>query len=413
MSENTIKIGSDFHVRDHRVFASKLKELIEFRGFERVHLDFSQTETCFQDAALPLTALVRKYRHEGVQFKIELPRFDRLRRLFINCNWARLMSPTEFPPPDERSDLNLPATEYRDDGEQHQLVRGIIDRVLKVTQHLERSHLRAFEWSLNEITDNVLLHSESATGGIAQLSIRPRSRELEFIVADAGVGIPESLRIGKKETWDDLEALKQSIKEGVTRGVGQGNGLFGTARVCQLSGGAFSINSGSAYLAGTREQLVTGQMHELSFGCTSVACAMSYARPLVLEEALKFAGRSSAKVDFMELDYEGFEGNAAIVRVEKESISVGSRRSGAELRRKLENISRMSDSSTVIIDFSGLPVWSSSFADEALAKLIQTMGIVEFRSRFRLVNLDGVNRQILERSTRQRLSLPENETIEL
>jgi anti-sigma regulatory factor (Ser/Thr protein kinase) len=33
----------------------------------------------------------------------------------------------------------------------------------------ERQQLKALEWALNEITDNVLNHAESPTGGIVQI----------------------------------------------------------------------------------------------------------------------------------------------------------------------------------------------------------------------------------------------------
>src|SRR5262249_6796902 len=151
-----------------------------------------------------------------------------------------------------------------------------------------------------------------------------------------GVGIPASLRSGfPDERWDDYEALEQAIREGVTRGVGQGNGLFGSFRVCTLSGGAFSINSGFAFLYGSRDGTVHGQLDPLGFPGTSVNCAISYARPLILEEALQFGGRKHTPVDFIETDYEGFENNAAILEIAKETVSVGSRRLGYELRRKI------------------------------------------------------------------------------
>lgn len=407
VSENTLAMPPNVHVSRHREFVSAFVNLIEFRGFEKACLDFSATNECFQEAVLPIVALVRRYAGEGVAIELKLPRHERLRRLFINCNWAHLMCPQEFGYFSERQDLNLPARSYRDETEQYAFVRDVVDRILRVTSHLDRSHLRALEWSLNEVSDNVLLHANSDLGGIGQLSIRPNSREVEFVIADAGIGIPKSLRsssIEGADKWDDYEALQQATREGVTRGVGQGNGLFGSLRVSTLSGGAFSINSGFAMLYGSRDGSVHGRVVEQDFPGTSVTCAISYAQPLVLEEALKFEGRAvRAPMDMIEDDYEGFDDDVVPFEVAKETVSVGNRRLGYELRKKIENISRLGEISLILIDLKGLPVMASSFADEAIAKLVVHYGPTLFKRRFRLVNADMINQQIIERSVKQRL----------
>jgi anti-sigma regulatory factor (Ser/Thr protein kinase) len=115
---------------------------------------------------------------------------------------------------------------------------------LKTLSFVTRDDLRALEWSVNEICDNVLNHSLSEIGGLFQFNLRRFSREVEFIVADAGIGIPNSLRSIANKGWSDEFALEQSIKQGVTRDpkFGQGNGLFGTYQIAALSGGTFHIS---------------------------------------------------------------------------------------------------------------------------------------------------------------------------
>src|SRR5262249_37579018 len=125
-----------------------------------------------------------------------------------------------------------------------------------------------------------------------------------------------------------------------------------------------------------------GQLDELDFPGAAVTCAISYARPLVLEEALQFGDHKHTPVDFIESSYEGFEDNSAIVDVSKETVSVGSRRLGYELRTKIKNISRMGDASRIVLDMKGLPVMASSFADEAIAKLVSCTEQMLSRSVF-------------------------------
>jgi hypothetical protein len=70
---------------------------------------------------------------------------------------------------------------------------------------------------LNEITDNVLVHAQSPIGGLVQVSTFKRTtKRIEYIVVDAGIGIPKTLRQSHPEL-SDAAALENAIKQGVTR----------------------------------------------------------------------------------------------------------------------------------------------------------------------------------------------------
>jgi hypothetical protein len=60
--------------------------------------------------------------------------------------------------------------------------------------------------------------------------------------------------------------------------------------------------------------------------------------------------------------------------------SLGSRKLGADIRTRLENYLR-AGAKFVVLDFKGVGVVSSSFADEVLAKLAMSMGELELRRR--------------------------------
>lgn len=79
--------------------------------------------------------------------------------------------------------------------------------MLGAIPELERTDFAAFEWAVNELTDNVLVHSESTVGGLVQVSTFVKfSKRVQFVVADAGIGIPTSLRSGHPEINSDTEA---------------------------------------------------------------------------------------------------------------------------------------------------------------------------------------------------------------
>ena len=59
--------------------------------------------------------------------------------------------------------------------------------------------------------------------------------------------------------------------------------------------------------------------------------------------------------------------------------------------------------SPVILDFSGIAIISSSFADEFIGKLVVMYGFYGFQSIIRIKNMNEVSQAILHRSVAQRM----------
>jgi len=216
------------------------------RGYQDVVLDFTSCDAAFPVAMLPVCAQALRLKCEkGIAFSLKLPDNEKLRRLFINANWAFLISPNEFEPSPYRGYIQIPATTFEDSSQQYNLVNRVIESILRSTPDLVREDLAAIEWAFNEITDNVLNHAQSSIGGVIQFSTRSDTRKIEFSVCDAGIGVPASLMPSHPEIPNDLEALAWAVKEGITRdkAIGQGNGLFGGSQICRESGGFFSLHS--------------------------------------------------------------------------------------------------------------------------------------------------------------------------
>src|SRR5208283_3235699 len=332
------------HLRDVRKVHHELAELIEFRGFERISLDFSKCRTVFPESIVPLICSILNRQHEGVQFTLSLPLYDRTRRLFQNCGWAHLISPKQFSPSVQPIGENIPLIQFNDQSQQDRTTNSILDTLMKALSFVTRDDLRALEWSINEICDNVLNHAQSDIGGLFQFSFRRFSREVEFIVADAGIGIPDSLRSLRNKDWSDEFALEQSIRKGVTRDpdFGQGNGLFGTYQISALSGGTFHINSGYAHLVVTRRGEVQVRHDPEKFVGTMVVCAIKFTRPELLERALSFKGENYRMADWIETKYEQ-DDNVIKMTIRDEAESLGSRRSGFGVRTKIKNMRKFSE----------------------------------------------------------------------
>ncbi len=91
--------------------------------------------------------------------------------------------------------------------------------------------------------------------------------------------------------------------------------------------------------------------------------------------------------------------------VEHAKQDLGSRNGGARVRRQLENLLREEDH--VVLDFRGVSVISSSFADEVFGRLFVDLGPRAFMSRIVLRNVDPTIDGLIDRAIVQRTRLSE------
>jgi len=295
-------------------------------------------------------------------------------------------------------------TQFATPIQQHSLVDQMVNAVLSSLTELSRADLGAIEWALNEITDNVMNHAESPVGGLAQLVNYKKAGRVEFVVADPGIGIPASLRRGRPEIRSESEALEQAVREGVTgdRSLGQGNGLFGTFEVSQVGSGYLHVHSAFAAL-----DYRSGNLHarpqQIPFKGTLVVAALDVSDPDALGAALRIGGRRYEPLDYIESHFESDDTGVLLVKLSEEADSFGSRRAGNPLRAKLRNLVEMSGGRTIVVDFSDVPLVSSSFADEVFGKLFVEIGPLRFMQGIKLQGMAPtvsgfVDRAMLQRS---------------
>ncbi len=228
-----IRINGGLAIADFRRVTATLYNLTHSRGYRDITLDFAE---CSFTHAPPMVALIcdcMRYQKLGVDFTLVAPNNLLLSRLFINSNWARLIDPEQFPVSGYSPPKHNPATQFTTIEEQGDIVNRVMDTLLASMSGFNRSHLKAIEWSLNEIIDNVLVHAHSPVGGVVQVTAIRNRKRVEFVVGDCGVGIAASLRGATANISSDVDALSKAIQEGVTRDrqIGQGNGLYGTYRI--------------------------------------------------------------------------------------------------------------------------------------------------------------------------------------
>lgn len=403
--DNHILFAGEFELADLRVPLVAMHKAVKELGYTDLILDFSECTAAFPGPMLGLCAQVMKLRQEHIDVGFRWPKDERLCRLFKNTNWAHLLSPDTCDSSSFRGHTQIPATQYISTDDQRRVTNRIVNAILGAIQDIERSDFAALEWSLNEITDNVLVHAESPIGGLVQVSTFKKNRKrVQYIVADCGRGIPETLRQGYPDLTSDVDALDRAIREGVTRdpNLGQGNGLYGSYQICSESKGFFEIASGWATLLYNEKLGLRIQKSSVPYTGTLVVMEIDFSDPQLLGAALKFSGKVHTPCDFVELTYEDFNSEAVVFKIAEESDSFGSRVAGTPVRTRLMNLSKMCPRQRITIDFTNVPLVSSSFADEVIAKLFVELGPLTFMQRFELRSVHPTVRQLIDKAINQR-----------
>ena len=403
-TKETLRVGGHLGLMEFRRLLAALYDATVRKGFRDLTLDLSHLEQAFAGPMLALLAVCVRLREESdVEFRVIPPADRDLQRLFFNANWSFLLDPEHFGPSSFKGFTQVPAFRFRTPAEQKQAVDKIIDALLSSLGDLSRADLGAIEWAVYEICDNVLTHSESPVGGLIQFANMKRSGRVEFTVADPGVGIPASIRLGHPTLRTDQEALIEAVQEGVTRDskIGQGNGLFGTYEIAQVGSGYLHIHSGYGRLDYQKDLRARGET--IPFKGTLVVAALDVTDTDALGEALRFKGRRYEPFDYIEARYEHPRDDVLVVTLADEVDSFGSRRAGIPLRNKLSNLVRMNPDYLVVVDFTDVPIVSSSFADEVLGKLYVELGPERFNEAIQLRNMARSIEPLIERAIRQRV----------
>lgn len=404
---NVIKFSGAYREADLHFPIACIYHAVNDFVYTDIVLDFGECTSAFSGPMLALCAEVLRLRTKKIDCSIVLPVNDKLERLFINTNWAHLLEPRKYPESTFRGYTQIPVLQFSNPQEQNDIVNRIINAVLGGIPDIRRSDFAALEWAINELTDSVIVHSQSAIGGLVQVSNFRRSRKvLEFTIADAGVGIPVSLRSGGNFSGNDVSALDRAIREGVTRdkSIGQGNGLFGSYEICSHSGGEFAIESGHGKLLYRPSQGLEMRDQKIPVNGTLVIAKIDFTNPDLLKEALKFAGKQYRPVDYIETQYEQYGSEIILFKVAAEAESFGSRVAGTPVSNKLKNLVQMCPGQPIEVDFDEIPLISSSFADEVFGKLFVRLGALQFMQRIRFKNVAPTVQALIDKAISQRVA---------
>jgi hypothetical protein len=120
-----------------------------------------------------------------------------------------------------------------------------------------------------------------------------------------------------------------------------------------------------------------------------------------LENSLKLGGKVFETTDIIELHYD-VDDNFVPFKLVAEAASVGSRAAGHILRHKFIFLMQQYPGREVVIYAEGIGIFSSSFVDEAFARLRVAIERGEIQGEFKFRNLSPINQQLFARSLAQR-----------
>jgi hypothetical protein len=284
-----------------------------------------------------------------------------------------------------------------------ELIRRIGDMVLQQFDNA-REFFPAIEWAVNEVMDNIIIHSETTVPGVVCAQYRPEMKRLEIGICDMGRGILDSLS-ERYQLVSHGEALLKALERGVTRDpeVGQGNGLAGTLEIAKANGGTFQLWSGDASFKVSKEDEAIVETIPPTPG-TGIFLNLDTTRSVDLKTdtfigSYTFGDNESTYI-FSESE-RVVSGKGLLIK--DECFHTGSRASARALRRKIAALLPDIDGGPILLNFEGVTSASSSFLDELLARLAAEMGISIFKQKIKIINATDTIQRMANVVTKQRL----------
>lgn len=352
----------------------------------------------YPDICAPLTALIEEYRERGYEFVFDFP--GRSNYVKHTC----ISHPLQVEEMLNSSELAFPLDKvwkYNSAEGVGKLVTSYVQSIRSNTV-LGNGVISSVEWCLNEVMDNVLQHSMSGIGYVMGQMHKEKKR-ISLCVADTGVGIYGSLKNSKHCPRSAIDGLTMALQEKVTRDehIGQGNGMWGLGRIVAENGGTFEIQSNSAnlfYKDGTTNTRTTEKFNIGRFNnLTYVDFQMDYSNKTDIAKALN--GHKPLDMWMEEHDLD----DCLYFSLQNDCVGTGTRIAAQKFKNQVFNAFN-EDKKKVILDFKGINVVSSSFADELIGKIVAEKGFMYFSHYFEIRNLSPFNISVVNRSVEQRMA---------
>ena len=387
--------GPNFAYGAYVYFLSQV-ERAKSQGEVRIEVNFDAVNFFYPDGMAPFVASVNYFVNQGLSIGITEPKTSKLFKYWEFSGWLDGIQNTGNILP--RHSTYVPLTPYTNAEGIYDFLSNV-EEVLATSEVFPEGVLTAFEWAFYEISDNVLLHSESSEPSWLQMTNYPNKQQVEFVVVDTGKGIRASLSESIPDLATDQESVERAVEKGITRNreIGQGNGLSGTLSIASNAKGWMNIHSGRGQF-----RWMEDRVHQRSTSYhpgTLVTVTLPTDKSIDVSEALWGHEPTPA------FESQYYTGDEILFVLREEASHFGNRSTGEKLRLKLRNIAEINPKESVVIDFENVDVMSSSFADEFIAKFVKELGTTSFFGRYRFKGLSQFAATTVDKVIAQRLAV--------
>lgn len=353
---------------------------------------------------VPIAGIIDQYVSQGC-------RFIESRSLIENQYLYRthIISPVKYSSEKKDRDSFLDVVWKFSREDLYEIVGGIVHSVRKSIA-TQSGVIESLELCLNEIADNVLVHSVSGEHdsdrafGYVMAQVHKDSSNIVVAVYDGGQGIWASFRGSEHNPSSSEEAISLALSKNITSGFGQGRGMWILSSIVEFGKGSIEITSDKArYSLKHRNNSdisdpVLSKINTEIEGTTLVDFWLDASNGISIEQALDGHKLVDLWVESHEADNDNL-----VFWVKEESRGTGSRYAARQFKHILLNTAQQS-ARDIDISFKDVEVVSSSYADELFGKMIQEIGIVAFSSRFRIVDVSRTNAFIIDEAVKTRLA---------
>mgnify|MGYP000799384180 CR=1 FL=1 len=394
-TDNTLTLKHCDHPKCVSDFLKQLKNTLR-RGYQEIIIK-SNAEAVFPNACVPIAGIIDYYTQAGISFEFDIDSASYLSKCGFISPYARTR--------EEIQKEQFPFDKifcYEDSGQVANITQAYIDAISHQSL-CETGVLNGLTWCINEVMDNVLVHSQSSRG-MVMAQYHPAKKHIVFCIYDSGVGIYNTMKSSTHQPTSEIDALSLAIQEGIGDGKGQGNGLYGLFQIVRENKGSLTITSGASSLmlpqSGELQKFGYIPFIDYEHRATTVDFQLDLSRSIDIKKVLSSIG-----------SYDGFDiridnmlndSDFLVYDVFNNGKGTATREAGEYIRVDIENILRRNEYG-VILDFSNTKTVSSSFIDELVSKLFVDLGFIVFNNAIRLANMSPEISFLCERSLYMRI----------
>lgn len=270
---------------------------------------------------------------------------------------------------EERNDPSNVVWEYRNSEELEFLINIIVSNLFRKVSS-QKNTLLALEYVLGELLDNVLRHS-SDEAGFFMYSLQRDDHRIAVSIADQGIGIKHSFTGSSYRPVSASDAITLAMRRGVTSSSdGAGNGLWTTTEIITANSGQLTITSGGGAIYYNKANKSISSYDDLPtldprWTGTNIDFQIDFRKEV---DFARLWGGLASPIDTRTERLENDE-DQIVLRIKDQSLGTSTRASGKEVRTLATNLLR-THQADVILDFAGVVMITSSYADEVVAKLL-------------------------------------------